>query len=309
MTFANSTRPSNATIVQMVKITFLLIGMFTVLNAAFGAVNGVVSTVSFWGTSLTTMLAVSAKPTTKEVLPYTTSEVQFAFNTMNSSILHQDVYFMDSGASFTIVCNCSSLKNIHDIPPRMIQGLTGTCTITKAGTLELVFPDSNGNAFTLTLHEALFDLSGDVNLITAKELTNAGFGVLLMNHAEMCGVFAPGSISPSGIALQLPLHQTNNVFYFTPIDVDTSPNCETEYHAHFASKFDHSTLEEILHRRFNHAPTATAAMLNGKVVGLPSNIRLTLATKVDCPLCAKANAIRQPFPKQSKTVCTKEDDL
>eukprot|EP00961_Rhodomonas_salina_P288939 3904592-Rhodomonas_salina.1 len=68
-----------------------------------------------------------------------------------------------------------------------------------------------------------------------------------------------------------------------------------------SSKLSHHTLEEILHLR-THTPLERLASLNGKVKGLPRDVRSSRATKVRCSFCDEATATSQDFPPASDTV-------
>eukprot|EP00961_Rhodomonas_salina_P094495 1271614-Rhodomonas_salina.1 len=70
-----------------------------------------------------------------------------------------------------------------------------------------------------------------------------------------------------GVPLCLPIVQRNNVFLLTPMEADTSeadtPTAKFAFPA--ASKYAKHLLEELLHRRYIHAPTDIMCHMNGKV--------------------------------------------
>eukprot|EP00961_Rhodomonas_salina_P140082 1885223-Rhodomonas_salina.1 len=55
----------------------------------------------------------------------TSTDVAHAMQALNITVATDNVYFLDSGASFSIIRNCKVLYNIHSIPPVTIEGLTG----------------------------------------------------------------------------------------------------------------------------------------------------------------------------------------
>eukprot|EP00961_Rhodomonas_salina_P211422 2854713-Rhodomonas_salina.1 len=76
---------------------------------------------------------------------------------MSDNIASFDVYFLDSGCSFTIIGNSSVVYDVHDIPPRTIEGLTGSRILDKGCTLRVCVPDAFGNVHEMVLTDCLYD--------------------------------------------------------------------------------------------------------------------------------------------------------
>eukprot|EP00961_Rhodomonas_salina_P006333 85749-Rhodomonas_salina.1 len=232
---------------------------------------------------------------------------------MGESVGSDDVYFLDSGCSYTIIKNSSGLEDIRDIPPHTIEGLTGSQVISKAGTLHLLVPDIAGNCHTIVVTDCLHDPLAMVNLVSIKQLNNAGYGAVFLPNASASGLITPLQAWTDNIQLYLPFVQQNNVFLLTPMESDwTRQTCPTPKFAFpAASKFTHHTLEELMHKRLIHSPAELMVKMNGKVKGLPRPMLHTRAraTHVPCSECPEANATRRPFPPASTTSHTIDSEL
>eukprot|EP00961_Rhodomonas_salina_P191992 2590807-Rhodomonas_salina.1 len=155
---------------------------------------------------------------------------------MSDTLGAKDIYFLDSGCSYTIVMNTSVVYDIHEIPPRVIEGLTCSRTFIQAGTMRLTVPDMDGNA--------------------VKQLNDAGYAILFHPNADLSRLLVPDNLWPGSDPVSLPIVQCNNVFLLTPMEAD----CPVQQHSNnkfafpAASKLSHHLLEEILHHLYNHAP-------------------------------------------------------
>eukprot|EP00961_Rhodomonas_salina_P092393 1243094-Rhodomonas_salina.1 len=92
---------------------------------------------------------------------------------MGDTISSDYVYFLDSGCSFTILKPSTVVYDIHNIPPRVIEGLTGTRTLTQAATMRLCVPYFNGNPHEIEVTDCLIDPLATVNLVAVKQLNDA----------------------------------------------------------------------------------------------------------------------------------------
>ena len=173
-----------------------------------------------------------------------------------------------------------------------IEGYAGGYTITQQATLTITVPDFEGNAYTMKLTDVLFDPLATVNLLSAKQLTKDGFGVLLLpgDGAKALSVPAKDYHPSPGI----PLIEDQNVFYLMHTTEDT-PAPGVAYHSYY-----NITLEELMHLRFNHAPVSRLAYLNGNVRGLPHPLKVS-KNRLPCPhhTCEEANATHNNFPDPS----------
>eukprot|EP00961_Rhodomonas_salina_P000117 1182-Rhodomonas_salina.2 len=212
---------------------------------------------------------------------------------MSDNITSFDVYFLDSSCSFTIIGNSSVVYDVHDIPPRTIEGLTGSRILDKGCTLRVCVPNAFGNA-----HEMV--------------LNNAGYCALFLpdEDSESSGLITPPQHWLDGHLTILPVVQRNNVFLLTPMDFDTlHQRSETPKFAFPAvSKLSHLMYEEVLHSRF-HCPLELLASMAGKVRCMPCPVRVARATKVNCAHCNEANAVRQDYPTASDSRLTAETEL
>eukprot|EP00961_Rhodomonas_salina_P114047 1534301-Rhodomonas_salina.1 len=292
------------------QVVLMTIGLFTSLYAVYSTTVGVLTTFSHVTTVMSTALAFPLSNFRSRDRPrLTMNQTQLALSAISGVVSPQHVYFLDSGCSYTILSNASVFRDLHEIPPVTIEGLTGTRVLTQGGTLTLTVPDFNGNAHEIEIENALYDPLATVSLISVKQMNNAGYGFALMPNESASAIITPPSTWPSTLPVYLPIIQQNNVFMLSEIDTEVAPELGNSS-AYNASRFSHHTLEEILHRRYNHAPTERIAKMNGKVRGLPRPIRNTRTThKSFCSSCDEANATRQNFSDSSDTVYTKDADL
>ena len=292
------------------RILFMVIGVLATGYTAYTTASGVISTVSHISTTMSSLLAVPAVFCRKTDKPKLDSgQIKVALNAMKTDgieVSPQNAHFLDSGCSFSIISNSSIISDLHAIEPVTIEGLTGTRIIAQGGTLRMSVPDFNSVEHVITIKDVLYDPLSSVNLISVKQMNNNGYGFILMPDEGASMIVTPKSSWPSGDPQYLPIVQQNNVFLLTTIDSEFPSD---ELKAYNATRFEHSTLEEILHRRFNHAPTERLTKLNGRVLGLPRYVWHTRCTHVKCALCAEANAIQQAFEDASDTKYTRDNDL
>ena len=193
-------------------------------------------------TSMCTMPFFLQQTKSEEVAPLSAriSDYAFAKNAFqHSRDSSTDLYFVDSGCSYSIINSTESLSNIHDIPPVSIEGYAGARVITKSATLTLSVPDFDGNNYPLIVHNVLYDPLATVNLISAKQLTNEGFGLILLpgDGAKALALPAGHSHSSPGLLLL----EDRNVFYLMHSTHDT-PAPAVAY-----KSFYNISIEELMH--------------------------------------------------------------
>eukprot|EP00961_Rhodomonas_salina_P154452 2080525-Rhodomonas_salina.1 len=263
----------------------------------YSAAVGISSLASNFCTTLTSVLAVGAAYKGDNVPSITAAEVDHALAAMSPSTNLLDVYFLDSACSFSIASNTTVMVNVHNIEPRVIEGLTGSRTFKQAGTM---------------VPNTLLDPLATVNLIAAKQLNNLGYTVLFLPEADNSSIVAPMRFWNDGVPLCLLIVQRNNVFLLTPMEADTSktdaPTAKFAFPA--VSKYAKHLLEELLHQLYIHAPTDIMCHMNRKVKGLPRAICNTRVTHAShCSGCAEANSVHQNYPDASTTVHSTDSDL
>eukprot|EP00961_Rhodomonas_salina_P152302 2049925-Rhodomonas_salina.1 len=115
-------------------IILILLCAFSVIFTGYSAAVTVLNlTVSACAT-FTSILAADAYSKTS-VQQITAAQADKALASMSDNIASFNVYFLDSSCSFTIIGNSSVVYDVHDIPPRMIEGLTGSRILDKGCTL------------------------------------------------------------------------------------------------------------------------------------------------------------------------------
>eukprot|EP00961_Rhodomonas_salina_P128036 1725786-Rhodomonas_salina.3 len=259
------------------RTLLMVIGLLTSLYAVYSTTMGVMTTFSHVSATITTALALPISYLQRDRPLLTANQTNMALSALNGVLPSELVFFLDSGCSFTIVSNSSVIRDLHDIPPITIEGLTGTRVITQGGTMVLTIPDFQGNPHEVVLHNVLSDPLSTVNLISVMQMNIAGYGFILMPNETASAIIAPASTWKTDSPQYLPIIQQNNVFIMAEIDSEIAPDSGSAS-AYNASRFSHHTLEEILHRGYNHAPTERLSKMNGKVKGLPRPICNTLAT-------------------------------
>jgi transposase InsO family protein len=297
------------------QLILMLVGMITVCSVSYSVYSGLVSTVCTVSTSFATVISMLT-PISKHLTPpsidrpdISLNSTVLALNAMDGTVASKDVYFLDSGCSYTILSNASVITDLHDIEPHHIEGLAGSRIIKQGGTMRLPVTDFQGDEFVMVIENVLYDPKATVNLISAKQLNRAGYGVMLMpDESSTCILTPKQSWIQQSQPRFLPLLQRNNVFLLTAVDAFTSPPADTTSSAYNATRFRHMLLEEALHLRF-HVPIDKLLHMNGKVKGLPRPVRKTRATTVRCPCCDEANAKRQNSKPASETTYSRERDL
>ena len=203
-------------------------------------------------------------------------------------------YFMDSGCSTTIINNVSVLHDIHNIPPVIIDGLTGSRTLTQGGTLQIELLDFNGDPYILVIPDVLYDPDVQVNLVSASQLTDLGFGIMLTKDPNTTALVLPAE--QQNATWGLPLQRVNNVYFLCENDAHSPPPAP----AYQAARFNRLTLEELMHLRFNHTPVEKLVKLNCQVRGLPRPLRHTKHTHLPCGTCSQAKSVKSPFQDASQ---------
>ena len=203
-------------------------------------------------------------------------------------------YFMDSGCSTTIINNVSVLHDIHNIPPVIIDGLTGSRTLTQGGTLQIELLDFNGDPYILVIPDVLYDPDAQGNLVSASQLTDLGFGIMLTKDPNTTALVLPAE--QQNATWGLPLQRVNNVYFLCENDAHSPPPAP----AYQAARFNRLTLEELMHLRFNHTPVEKLVKLNGQVRGLPRPLRHTKHTHLPCGTCSQAKSVKSPFQDASQ---------
>eukprot|EP00961_Rhodomonas_salina_P218568 2954026-Rhodomonas_salina.1 len=144
-------------------VTFMI--LLSVLWTGYSAAVGVSSLASNFCTTLTSVLAVGAAYKGDNVPCITAAEVDHTLAAMSPSTNLLDVDFLDSVCSFGIASNATVMVNLHDIEPRVIEGLTGSHMLKQAGTMVLEVPDFHCNPHTIEVPNTLLDPLATVNLI------------------------------------------------------------------------------------------------------------------------------------------------
>eukprot|EP00961_Rhodomonas_salina_P199110 2685857-Rhodomonas_salina.1 len=112
--------------------------------------------------------------TTHSVLTFlrlNTTMTDFAYYGISAAMTDQ--YFIDSGCTRTIVCSKQYMKNMQEIEPKCVKGLSGFKVYNLAG--DFPINDYNGIERTLVIKDALFDASGDINLIATDDLNTTNW--------------------------------------------------------------------------------------------------------------------------------------
>eukprot|EP00961_Rhodomonas_salina_P069501 933292-Rhodomonas_salina.2 len=95
-----------------------------------------------------------------------------------SSSTADTYYSVDLGCSRTIVCNSRYAKNLRHIDPVRVKGLTGYQSYDLACDMHfpLISDDDKMETFKLVINCALFDPTGDINLIATMARPGGGSG-------------------------------------------------------------------------------------------------------------------------------------
>eukprot|EP00961_Rhodomonas_salina_P220796 2985303-Rhodomonas_salina.1 len=108
------------------RVTMMMIGCiataWTVYEVTTGVVQMALTATSSFASSLAFVKMTYLRPDTPNL---TTTDVRMALSAMTCNLAHEDVFFLDSSASYTIIGNKSVLSDIRFIDPVTIEGLTG----------------------------------------------------------------------------------------------------------------------------------------------------------------------------------------
>ena len=147
----------------------MIVGLLTTLQTAYSAGEGMISSVSNFTATLSSLLAIpisfirdSDKPQLKP------GQIKVALNAMGKEGINlsaNDAYFLYSGCSFSIMSNSSVISDLHDIEPVTIESLTGKRVITKGCTLWISVPDLSASETSIVIKNVLYDPLSSVNLI------------------------------------------------------------------------------------------------------------------------------------------------
>eukprot|EP00961_Rhodomonas_salina_P226565 3063580-Rhodomonas_salina.1 len=136
----------------------MLIGLVTSLWAVYSTTVGVLMAFSQVSATISTVLVLPLSSSRSRDRPRVTSnQTAWALSALGDGVASRDVYFLDSGCSYTIVSNASVIRDLHEIQPVTIEGLTGTWVLKQGGTLTLTVPDFNGNPHDIVIENALYD--------------------------------------------------------------------------------------------------------------------------------------------------------
>ena len=289
----------------------MFLGVLSVVSNVYTAYLGIYSTFASLTTTVTAVIAFPTAAMRSTHRPaITANQTSVALLSLQGTAKQSDVYFLDSGCSYSIISNATVFSTMYDVPPHKVEGLTGSRTLARGGTVVLVINDSQGSPHQLIIENALYDPQSNVNLLSAKQMNDAGYGVMLMPDEDRSGIIAPPRTWINGTTpVFLPIIQINNVFVLIPADaMSLKENMSDHPFAYNASRFKNMLLEESLHLRF-HVPIEKMLKMNGKVKGLPRPIRKSRATTTSCLCCAEANATKQDRRDASTTVYTRDNDL
>eukprot|EP00961_Rhodomonas_salina_P205976 2780109-Rhodomonas_salina.1 len=89
---------------------------------------------------MSSMLLLNTSSSTRPQISQ--AQADKALAAFSEQVAALDIYFLDSACSFTISGNASVMIDLHDIPPRSIEGLTGARILSQAGTLCICVPDT-----------------------------------------------------------------------------------------------------------------------------------------------------------------------
>eukprot|EP00961_Rhodomonas_salina_P227139 3071106-Rhodomonas_salina.1 len=83
-----------------------------------------------------------------------------------------DTYFIDSGCTRTICCNACYMRNLNlrHVDPVLVKGLTGFKSYYIVCDLHFPLVSDTHQIQTLVIENALFDPSGDINLIASDNI-------------------------------------------------------------------------------------------------------------------------------------------
>eukprot|EP00961_Rhodomonas_salina_P245156 3312729-Rhodomonas_salina.1 len=100
-----------------------------------------------------------------------------------------DTYCIDSGCTRAICCNSRYMRNLRRVEPVLVKGLTGYKSYDIVG--DLYFPlVSDANAVeTLVIENALYDPTGDINLVASDDINATDWDVNLSSNPQCCGLF------------------------------------------------------------------------------------------------------------------------
>eukprot|EP00961_Rhodomonas_salina_P188248 2540469-Rhodomonas_salina.2 len=271
-----------------IRMTLMLIGFFTVAYTVYAVTAGVAHMAAVASTTFASSLAfVDMSYPWKPRPNLTKTDVALAMQAMNISIRQNDMYFLDSGASYSIINTTEQLHNIHAIPPITIEGLTGKLILTQAAELHLPVPDNDGHQHDMVVVDVLYDPDAPVNLTSIQQLNTAGYAAIFLPGNDHSALITQSDFWNGGAdgndMRSIPIVRVNNVFVLTPIEVDISTEHASATYAFPAkAKTSHTTLEELMHHWFNHAADSRLPYLDGKVLGLPRPIRSSRVTTSGC---------------------------
>eukprot|EP00961_Rhodomonas_salina_P262948 3553507-Rhodomonas_salina.1 len=212
------------------RVVLMIIGLITSLWAVYSTTVGVLTTFSHVYATISSVLALPISAFRPRDRPrLSVNQTHMALLALSSSVASRDVYFLDSGCSYTIISNASVIHYLHEIPPVTIEGLKGTRVLTQGGMLTLTVPDFNGIPHVIVIPNVLYSPQATVNLLSVKQMNCTGYGFVLMPNEDASAIIVPMSSWKSQIPHYLPLIQQNNVFMLEEIDAEISPDTGDRY--------------------------------------------------------------------------------
>eukprot|EP00961_Rhodomonas_salina_P011979 160845-Rhodomonas_salina.1 len=154
--------------------------------------------------------------------------------------------------------------------------------------------DDNGTERTLVIKDALFNASGDINLIATDDLNTTNWDVNFSMHPVLSGLFLYDIAKSMNVPItRVPLGVVGKL--------RTLPVADDEPAACFHACCGSMSLEELMHERMAHAPIPKLVSMSPQVNGLPRPLHFAKLLRLPCSLCDAVKAKRQNYPDASTT--------
>eukprot|EP00961_Rhodomonas_salina_P104331 1404379-Rhodomonas_salina.1 len=194
-------------------------------------------------------VTLSINSTLAELGIYNTSVIALPVAAFGISGATVDTYFIDSCCNRTICCNSSYMQNLRCIKPVLVNGLTGYKSYDITGDLYFPLVSDAFQIQTLVVENALFDSTGDINLIASDDINATSWDVNLSANPSSCGLYKYDDNQRLPIARVLiekcgKLHTLQIDNYAVPALIEDPTCC--------SARCGNLSLEELFHQRMAH---------------------------------------------------------
>ena len=184
------------------------------------------------------------------------------------------------------------------IQPITVNGIAGAREINMAGDLILQAVDNEGVNRTIVVNDVLFDPDSPLNLLSSDQLCRAGIAMRIETKDEDCCIV----LNTGGEPIVFPLRCEKRTFSLYTVDAEEYDSIKPDEMVNVMGLFSGNiSLEELMHRRMNHANDDKTVEQSHRVDGIPRILRRLKMFKGSCNCCQDAKSKRNDYPPSTET--------